>query len=397
MKLDLQSPKHHGRSFQQIFRPDLRPTIRRVETTVQVNLDQVTKTYDNVKAVDQVSLTVSDSELFCLLGPSGCGKTTTLRLIAGLETPDSGTIRFDGKDVTRLPPYDRDIGVVFQDYALFPHMNVFENVAYGLNAMRFRREGLDALLDWSQPATIKEKVHRSLKAMKIEALEHRRPDQLSGGQQQRVSLARALVLEPKVLLLDEPLSNLDAKLRVEMRTEIRRIQKELGLTAIYVTHDQEEAMTISDRIALMHNGRLIQVGSPKEIYENPDSVLVADFIGRTNIMYGMVTRSNQKSQVQVGSDITLLSSENWPKQGEEVAAIIRPEAIKMVEGGPTENTLSGVVTVVTYLGSVIRYRIDVKGNELVVDSEASSYGKFREKDPVTLSVSEHDVKLLKRN
>ena len=355
----------------------------------------MTKTFENVKAVDEVSITVSDSELFCLLGPSGCGKTTTLRLIAGLETPDGGAIRFDGKDVTRLPPYDRDIGVVFQDYALFPHMNVFENVAYGLNALRFRREGLEVLLDWSQPDTIKKKVHSSLEAMKIKGLEGRRPDQLSGGQQQRVSLARALVLEPKVLLLDEPLSNLDAKLRVEMRTEIRRLQKDLGLTAIYVTHDQDEAMTISDRIALMHSGKIIQVGSPKEIYENPDSVLVADFIGRTNIMRGEIRRSNHRSQIRIGPEITLLSSEVWPREGDEVAAIIRPEAIKIVEDGSMENQLRGVVTVVTYLGSVIRYRIGVKGVELVVDAEPSSYGKFREKDAVTLSISMDDIKLLK--
>ena len=353
--------------------------------------------FGSVKAVDEVSISVEDHELFCLLGPSGCGKTTTLRLIAGLETLDAGRIHFDDRDVTLLPPYDRDIGVVFQDYALFPHMNVFENVAYGLNAMRFRREGVDALLDWSQPAVIKEKVHRSLKAMKIEGLAERRPDQLSGGQQQRVSLARALVLEPKVLLLDEPLSNLDAKLRVEMRTEIRRLQKDLGLTAIYVTHDQEEAMTISDRIALMHGGKIIQVGSPKEIYENPHSVLVADFIGRTNIMYGKVHRSNHGSEIRISPKIMLLSSEVWPTDGDEVATIIRPEAIKIAEAGATENKLRGVVTVVTYLGSVIRYRIDVDGTELVMDAEPSSYGKFREKDAVTLSISKQDVKLLKRS
>lgn len=244
----------------------------------RIRLEGITRTYGNVIAVDNVSLDINRGELFTFLGPSGCGKTTTLRIIAGFEIPDSGRLYFDDEDVTFLKPYKRNTAMVFQNYALWPHMTVFENVAYGLK-IRKKQLGLT-------DEDIKRMVLEALELVKLSGLEDRYPLQLSGGQQQRVALARALVVQPRVLLLDEPLSNLDAKLRVEMREEIKKIQKKLGITTIYVTHDQLEALSISDRMGIMNKGRLVQVGTPQELYFKPKNIFVADFLGRSSIYHG---------------------------------------------------------------------------------------------------------------
>ncbi|RLF25672.1 MAG: ABC transporter ATP-binding protein, partial [Thermoprotei archaeon] len=243
---------------------------------VSVKLVEVTKRFGDFVAVDHISFHVREGEFFTLLGPSGCGKTTTLRLIAGFYKPDEGEIYFDNKLVNDLPPWKRNIGMVFQNYALWPHMNVWDNIAYGLKVRKIpRRE-------------IEKRVKEAIRLVGLEGLEKRKPSQLSGGQQQRVALARALVIEPQVLLLDEPLSNLDAKVRAQLRVEIRKLQKKLKITTIYVTHDQEEALSISDRVAVMSHGRILQIGTPREVYENPSSRFIADFIGMSNFIEGTV-------------------------------------------------------------------------------------------------------------
>ena len=232
--------------------------------------------FGTLEAVSHVSLEIRDGELFTLLGPSGCGKTTILRLIGGFHKPDVGEIYFDGKPVTRIPPYERNIGMVFQNYALWPHMSISNNITYGLKLKKLPK------------AEIAEKVSYVLKLVNLVGLENRYPGQLSGGQQQRVALARALVLNPNVLLLDEPLSHLDAKIRIQVRAEIRKLQKELAITTIYATHDQEEALTLSDRIAVVNHGKLMQIGTPRDLYDRPKNPFVADFIGINNLIPGDV-------------------------------------------------------------------------------------------------------------
>ena len=239
---------------------------------MQVLIKEITKSYGSLKAIDRVSLSIEGGEFFTLLGPSGCGKTTLLRVIAGFAVPDGGEVYFEKQRIDPIPPHKRETGMVFQNYALFPHMNVFDNVAYGLRARKMGKEGIQS------------RVIEILRNVHLENLAHRFPNQLSGGQQQRVALARALVIQPKVLLMDEPLSNLDAKLRVSMREEIRRIQKKLGITTVYVTHDQEEAMAISDRIAIFNAGQVQQIGTPSEIYFQPKSRFVAEFTGISNLL-----------------------------------------------------------------------------------------------------------------
>jgi iron(III) transport system ATP-binding protein len=306
-----------------------------------------------VRAVDQVTVSIEEGEFVTLLGPSGCGKTTTLRLIAGFEFPTEGRIVLDGEQINEQPPNQRDMAMVFQSYAVFPHLTVYENIAYGLKIQRLPKQ------------EIEDKVRDVLELTELIGLENRPPNALSGGQQQRVALARALVMEPKVLLMDEPLSNLDAKLREVMRTEIRRIQQTLGITSVYVTHDQIEAMTLSDRIVVMNQGRIEQIGVPQEIYRQPATAFVADFIGRTNFVDATVQGINGDTvAVDVfGRTLAAPKPVGQVDEGQAVKIVVRPEAIQVVEQG---GQYQGIVRWASYLGSVIEYEIEVAGQRLAI-------------------------------
>ena len=320
-----------------------------------VRLENVSKIYQDPKtkkefyAVNNISLDIAPGEFITLLGPSGCGKTTTLRMIAGFESPDAGEIYLGDEAINTLTPNKRDTAMVFQSYALFPHMNIFDNIAYGLKLRKF------------SSAEIKDKVFGMMDLVGLTGMENRYTNQLSGGQQQRVALARALVVEPGVLLFDEPLSNLDAKLRVQMRTEIRRIQQQLGITAVYVTHDQSEAMSISDQIILMKSGVIAQMGSPMEIYYKPNSEFVADFIGECNFLKGKVVSSgNNVTLVQLPEGQAKGSSDKIYEPGSEVEIVVRPEAILISD----EGMLPCKVELSCFMGSYQNYHVRV-GDTLV--------------------------------
>lgn len=306
-----------------------------------------------VRAVDRANISIEQGEFVTLLGPSGCGKTTTLRLIAGFEFPTEGQIVLNGEVINEQPPNQRDMAMVFQSYAIFPHLSVFENIAYGLKIRRLTGNA------------IREKVRRVLELTELTGLENRPPNALSGGQQQRVALARALVMEPKVLLMDEPLSNLDAKLREVMRTEIRRIQQTLGITTVYVTHDQVEAMTLSDRIVVMNQGRIEQIGPPPEIYRHPQTLFVADFIGRANFLDGVVRGLNgdQVTLDVLGQTLTVSKPVTPLSAGQTVKLVVRPEAVQVTE---QNGQYQGVVRWASYLGSIIEYEIEVGGQRLAI-------------------------------
>ena len=308
-----------------------------------------------VAAVRDFSLRVEPGEFVTLLGPSGCGKTTVLRTLAGLEEPDAGEILLEGRSIATLPPHRRRIGLVFQNYALFPHMTVFENVAY---SFRIRR---------APEAAVRQEVAAALKAVGLDEMGGRLPGQLSGGQQQRVALARAFVMKPDLLLFDEPLSSLDAKLRVQVRGELRRLQKRLGTTALYVTHDQDEAMSLSDRIAVMRDGQVAQIGTPEEVYARPASLFVADFVGRVNALHGRVmSQSNGYASVEVLNHRIDVPVSHVV--GTELLILARPEAIQLREAaadGPV-----GVVEELEYCGDEIAYRVRV-GAVLVVAVESA--------------------------
>jgi len=366
--------------------------------SVALSIQELHKTYrgkeERVTALAGVSLEVREGELFTLLGPSGCGKTTTLRCIAGFEKPTGGRIVFQGQDFTAVPPFRRGIGMVFQSYALFPHLTVFENVAYGLKVRRNPHE------------EIHRKVVEILSLVGLENTARRKPSELSGGQQQRIALARALIYDPKLLLLDEPLSNLDAKLRIYMREEIRRIQQQAGVTAIYVTHDQEEALSISDRIAVMHAGKVSQIGTPDEIYENPNCVRVADFIGQANFLFCRVLRQAESTRLRFPSaeemplpaDSRLWESFLGEPDGEAIL-FVRPEHLRIhppVEGqeplgqeplglGPLG--LRGRVRTILYLGTQVRYFLELfsesSPKEILVD-EKRRIPSVREGSTVTV-------------
>jgi putative spermidine/putrescine transport system ATP-binding protein len=304
------------------------------QSQADVRLESVTKTYGDVVAVDGVELEVPAGEFFTMLGPSGSGKTTTLRLIAGFESPDAGRILLKGTDVTQQPPYARDVNTVFQDYALFPHMSVGENVAYGLRIKKVPRGERNM------------RAAEALELVRLGGLEKRKPSQLSGGQRQRVALARAIVNSPQVLLLDEPLGALDLKLRQEMQIELKRIQQEVGITFVYVTHDQEEALTMSDRLAVFNDGRIEQLGTPAEVYEHPETEFVAGFVGVSNVLER--TLNGQPSRFTV-----------------------RPEKIHMLDehgtADPGAHSESGRIRAVVYVGMVTRYSVELdEGGELIV-------------------------------
>ena len=330
-----------------------------------IEIQNLFKSFKEVVAINRIQLDVDKGEMLTLLGPSGCGKTTTLRCIAGLETPDEGDIVIDGKPMLSqgfVPPSKRGIGMVFQNYAVWPHMKVFNNIVYGLKLQKIPRP------------EIKEKAQQVLELVGLEGLEDRYPAQLSGGQQQRVALARALVTNPKVLLLDEPLSNLDAKLREELRFEIKNLVRRMGITSVYVTHDQAEAMVISDRIAVMDSGNVVQLGKPKEIYEKPATKFVADFIGTTNFIAGeiiQVTADTQTAVMRTDFNQELLcqtSDIQATETGAKVNASIRPEDVEVFNQPPEnqENLVKGTIAHKAYLGNFLYFFVDVDGTMIRV-------------------------------
>ena len=344
---------------------------------ISVTVSNLVKRYEKMTAVDSISFEAKAGELTTLLGPSGCGKTTTLRCIAGLENPDGGEIsvgdRVVASDSVLVDTNKRNLAMVFQSYAIWPHMNVFNNVAYGLKVKRLPRN------------EIKEKVKNALSLVRLEGIEDKHPSKLSGGQQQRVALARSLVVEPQVLLLDEPLSNLDLKLREQMRIELKEIQRKLGVTSIYVTHDQTEALSMSDSIVIMNNGKIAQIGSPKEIYANPDNQFVAKFIGQTNILEGKVKqKTGDAGTVELfnGTEITC----NLPasvKEGANLTLSTRPEEIEILpKKQKTQNILEGTFLYEVFLGDTSIYQIDVAGKQITV--QMIQHVNFEEKQKVWL-------------
>ncbi|HRR38027.1 MAG TPA: ABC transporter ATP-binding protein [Rectinema sp.] len=355
-----------------------------------INLTKRFKSLDGsgeVLAVDDVNLEVNTGELVTILGPSGCGKTTTLRMIAGFEYPTSGSILIGDKDVAKIPPNKRGLSMVFQSYALFPHLTIYENVAYGLRVQKL-------------PANeIRERTERALDLMQLTTMAKRYPSQVSGGQQQRIALARAIVIEPSVLLFDEPLSNLDAKLREYMRDELRKLQKRLGITSLYVTHDQSEAMAISDRVVIMKEGRIRQVGTPREIYAFPQSRFVADFMGKANFLEVEVLGTNGESaRIDIGGKTFIVprAGRVRPNSGSALL-VVRPEALRLISLANVENEipLKGCVDRFTYFGNIARYEVATENGPLLIESynpEASSI--FEEGDNVGVLIDFESVRLL---
>jgi iron(III) transport system ATP-binding protein len=324
---------------------------------VSVKFERVTKILGQTRAVDGLSLEIKPGELFFLLGPSGCGKTTALRLVAGFYTPDEGRIILDERDQSRVPPHKRNTGMVFQNYALWPHMDVWNNVAYGLKMRRL-----------SEPEK-KQRVGRALETVQMETYAHRLPNQLSGGQQQRVALARALVIEPDVILLDEPLSNLDAKLRIEMRAQIKEIHQKIGRTMIYVTHDQAEALSMADRIAVIRRGHVVQIGTPRQLYSSPESAFVADFIGGTNLLAGTVEECGDLLTVR--TEIGQIHSANGGKKfarGDRVFCSVRAESLRLQTDDSFSghrNRLTGEIQSVMYFGDREEYSLRLADGTMV--------------------------------
>jgi spermidine/putrescine transport system ATP-binding protein len=327
-------------------------------TTTDVRLVDVTKRFDDVVAVDDLSLEVESGSFFALLGPSGCGKTTTLRMIGGFEQPSEGTIYLGEREVSGLPAYKRDVNTVFQSYALFPHLSVFENVAFGLRRRSVRGD------------TLRGRVEEMLKIVGLEGMGRRKPRQLSGGQQQRVALARALVNKPRVLLLDEPLGALDLKLRKQMQLELKAIQHDVGITFIHVTHDQEEAMTMADRIAVMKHGRIEQLGTPTELYETPSTAYVAGFLGVSNLIHGTVSGADSV-RLHHGPEVRVPAGALNGRTG-EVAVGIRPEKIELGNGQP--NALEGTIVEQAYVGVATQYIVETDCGRLSVYRQNASPG-----------------------
>lgn len=333
--------------------------------SIEVRIDNVVKKFGDFRAVDGVSISVKEGEFFTLLGPSGCGKTTLLRMIAGFNRIDQGEIYFGNKLINNIAPNKRDIGMVFQNYAVFPHMSVAENVAYGLKARKVPK------------AEREKRVMEALELVQIADLKDRRPDALSGGQQQRVALARAFVIEPSILLMDEPLSNLDAKLRVQMRGMIKKLQSKLGITTIYVTHDQEEALSISDRIAVMNAGHVMQIGKPDAIYRKPDNLFVANFIGNSNQLEGRISHCSEGGEAVIElkgecrEDVKLRE-----RYTGNVTAAIRPEHFIFAEKG--RNTLHGKIETATFLGDFVQYEVELSDGQVIEVNEYGNMDDLRE-------------------
>ncbi|MBW5434070.1 ABC transporter ATP-binding protein [Bradyrhizobium canariense] len=346
-----------------------------------LKVESLEKRYGHLVPVSGLSFSLGQGELLGLLGPSGCGKTTTLRMISGLIHATSGKIIVGGHDVTHLPTYRRNMGVMFQSYALFPHMTIAENVAFGLEMRKLSK------------ADIAQRVSSALSMVRLPALGNRKPLQLSGGQQQRVALARALVIEPDILLLDEPLSNLDAKLRDEMRNEIREIQQRLRMTTVFVTHDQTEAMAICDRIVVMNRGKLEQIGTPHEIYERPSTPMVADFVGRINRI-----RCRWRDDGAIAFGHTAIGAVSTGPAGSEVLVMVRPHRIELRSAGAKagraegENTIPGTVRQVTYIGDSLQYAVESEGEKIMVEQATTSAGDtYKPGDAVTLNWRARDT------
>ena len=336
--------------------------------SVNVNINNVTKKYGDFTAIDGVTLKIKKGEFFTLLGPSGCGKTTLLRMIAGFNSIEGGKILFDELDISKIPAHKRDIGMVFQNYAIFPHLSTYENVEYGLKARKI------------PAAQRKDRVMKALEFVQIGHLKDRMPHELSGGQQQRVALARAIVIEPKILLMDEPLSNLDAKLRVQMRSTIKKLQTKLGITTIYVTHDQEEALAISDRIAVMDKGKVKQLGRPDEIYRFPENKFVSDFIGTSNFLEaeynnGELNIFDYKFKKKIKA-----------KNKQKVLLSVRPEQFAFGKSG-----LKGEIILATFLGDFVNYEIKLKNGQLIEVNEYTDSAENIKKGNVYIKVLDESV------
>jgi putative spermidine/putrescine transport system ATP-binding protein len=352
----------------------------------ELEVRNLLKRYTTQSVVGPVSFSVGVGEFVSLLGPSGCGKTTTLRCIAGFETPTEGSILLGGQRIEHQPPNRRNIGLVFQNYALFPHLTIYENVAFGL---RLRRAG--------QPE-IKERVTKALDLVGLPHLAARFPQQLSGGQQQRIAIARSVVLEPRILLFDEPLSNLDFKLRLQMRTELRELQRRLRKTTVYVTHDQGEALALSDRIVVMSHGRIEQIGTPRDIYERPANPFVADFIGNSNLLDAMVVGAETDAMiVRTEHGLVLRASRAENSVGDLVVTVIRPEHVHLVGTDETgrENRLNARIEEATYLGQDLHLRLRVDGKQvLTAVTQGSAAHRHAAGDDATVAIAAADVILL---
>lgn len=342
-------------------------------------LNNLTKRYDANLVLDNINLSIEQGTFLSLLGPSGCGKTTTLKIVAGFESPDAGEIVVAGEVYNRLPVYRRNVGMVFQSYALFPHMTVAQNIAFGLEQRQL------------DPGTIKKQVAEAIDMVQLTGFEKRKPSQLSGGQQQRVALARALVIRPRLLLLDESLSALDKKLRVDMQVELRQIQKYLGITTIFVTHDQEEALTLSDKIAVMKNGRIIQLDTPHGVYEKPGNTFVASFLGQSNffpVKVKAVEQGRYCLELENGEQIRIPPGAEAGRQpGTACILAVRPERIRLAAGRPAgQDCLRGRVKFITYAGNISNFRLEVMGAEVIVQLQ-NSYGgeRFKPGDEVHLT------------
>ena len=357
------------------------------ENFIQIN--GISKHFGNVKAVDDVSFSIREGEFFSLLGPSGCGKTTLLRLLAGFEYPTNGNLLIDGSDITALPPDKRPTNMVFQNYAIFPHINVEQNIKFGL-----RKLGLT-------DNEIKKRVDDVLALVKLEGYEERFSGQLSGGQRQRVALARALVRQPKVLLLDEPLGALDKKLRDEMQLELRTLQKEIGITFVFVTHDQQEAISMSDRVAVMSEGKIQQLSAPNELYKNPENIFVSDFIGETNFLKAS-TKSKDADHINVAiedlGDFKVKNNLNIPENSSDVVCSVRPESMMISKvKSDWDICLEAKINQTSYLGEMTRFYVEVSGiNKVITVSSQHFDNQSFENNTCFISISLEDISLLQK-